>query len=100
MRLGVAMPMVDIGGEPRRCGNLPRRRRQSAMTGSAPTTCSASMSPTDPAGPNRAPARRDLYHDPFVLFGSRAGCTNIGDFSTQVLVLPQRQTVLVAKQAA
>jgi probable F420-dependent oxidoreductase len=35
-----------------------------------------------------------------VLFGYLAGCTDIGDFSTQVLILAQRQTVLVAKQAA
>src|SRR6202035_1249186 len=42
----------------------------------------------------------DLYHDPFVLFGFLAGCTRISDFSTQVLILPQRQTVLAAKQAA
>src|SRR5579883_1886514 len=41
-----------------------------------------------------------LYHDPFVLFGFLAGCTGLGDFSTQVLILAQRQTVLVAKQAA
>jgi probable F420-dependent oxidoreductase len=34
------------------------------------------------------------------LFGFLAACTGIGDFSTQVLILPQRQTVLVAKQAA
>jgi len=42
----------------------------------------------------------DLYHDPFVLFGFLAGCTDIADFSTQVLILAQRQTVLVAKQVA
>src|SRR6185437_9487166 len=42
----------------------------------------------------------DLYHDPFVLFGFLAGCTKIPDFSTQVLILSQRRTVLVAKQAA
>src|SRR6202043_1479577 len=41
-----------------------------------------------------------LYHDPFVLFGYLAGCTNKLGFSTGVLILPQRQTVLVAKQAA
>jgi probable F420-dependent oxidoreductase len=35
-----------------------------------------------------------------LLFGFLAGCTKIPDFSTQVLILPQRQTVLVAKQAA
>ena len=47
----------------------------------------------------RAPST-DLYHDPFVLFGFLAGVTKIEDFSTQVLILPQRQTALVAKQAA
>src|SRR5262249_59536778 len=41
-----------------------------------------------------------LYHDPFVLFGYLAGCTNKLGFSTGVLILAQRQTVLVAKQAA
>lgn len=35
-----------------------------------------------------------------MLFGFLAGCTHIADFSTQVLILAQRQTVLVAKQAA
>ena len=42
----------------------------------------------------------DLFHDPFVLFGYLAGCTNKLGFSTGVLILPQRQTALVAKQAA
>ena len=42
----------------------------------------------------------DLFHDPFVLFGFLAGCTQKLGFSTGVLILPQRQTVLVAKQAA
>ena len=44
--------------------------------------------------------RDDLFHDPFVLFGFLAGCTSKLGFSTGVLILPQRQTVLVAKQAA
>ena len=42
----------------------------------------------------------DLFHDPFVLFGYLAGCTGKLGFSTGVLILPQRQTVLVAKQSA
>jgi len=42
----------------------------------------------------------DLFHDPFVLFGFVAGCTSKLGFSTGVLILSQRQTVLVAKQAA
>jgi probable F420-dependent oxidoreductase len=41
----------------------------------------------------------DEFHEPFVLFGFLAGVCSL-ELSTCVLVLPQRQTVLVAKQAA
>lgn len=39
-------------------------------------------------------------HEPFVLFGYLANVTRRIEFVTGVLALPQRQTVLVAKQAA
>ena len=42
----------------------------------------------------------DLFHDPFVLLGYMAGIAPKLGFSTGVLILSQRQTVLVAKQAA
>ncbi len=43
---------------------------------------------------------KDSFHDPFVLFGFAAAlCTKL-EFVTGVLVLPQRQTALVAQQAA
>ena len=42
---------------------------------------------------------RDPFHDPFVLFAYLAGMTERLEFATGVLILPQRQTVLVAKQA-
>lgn len=41
----------------------------------------------------------DPFHDPFVMFGYLAGITSHIEFGTDVLILPQRQTVLVAKQA-
>jgi probable F420-dependent oxidoreductase len=40
------------------------------------------------------------FSDPFVVFGYLAGVTRRLRFFTDVLALPQRQTVLVAKQAA
>ena len=40
------------------------------------------------------------YHDPFVLFSFIAGCTDKIGFAPGVLILAQRQAVLVAKQAA
>ena len=48
-------------------------------------------------GPYR---EQHMFHEPLVLFGYLAGLTRRLEFVTSVLVLPQRQTVLVAKQAA
>jgi probable F420-dependent oxidoreductase len=42
----------------------------------------------------------DAFHDPFVLFAYLSGLTSRIQFVTGVLVVPQRQTVLVARQAA
>jgi len=43
---------------------------------------------------------RDPFHDPFILFAYLAGMTSKLEFAPAVLILPQRQTVLVAKQSA
>jgi probable F420-dependent oxidoreductase len=42
---------------------------------------------------------KDPFHDPFVMFAWLAGMTKRIEFVSGVLILPQRQTVLVAKQA-
>ncbi len=42
----------------------------------------------------------DPFHDPFVMFAYLSGLTERLRFATGVLVLPQRQTALVARQAA
>jgi len=43
---------------------------------------------------------KDPFHDPFVSFGYLAGVTKRIELATGILVLPQRQTLLVARQAA
>jgi probable F420-dependent oxidoreductase len=43
---------------------------------------------------------RDPFHDPFVMFAYLAAITERIGFTTGILVLPQRQTALVARQAA
>ncbi|MDP7415205.1 MAG: LLM class F420-dependent oxidoreductase, partial [SAR202 cluster bacterium] len=40
------------------------------------------------------------FHEPFVFFGYLAGVTETIGLVTAVIILPQRQTALVAKQAA
>ena len=42
----------------------------------------------------------DPFHEPFVLYGYLAGVTQRIELATGVIILPQRQTALVAKQAA
>ena len=43
---------------------------------------------------------RHTFHEPFVLLGFLAGVTNEIKLMTGIIILPQRQTALVAKQAA
>ncbi|MBA2624050.1 MAG: LLM class F420-dependent oxidoreductase [Acidimicrobiia bacterium] len=42
---------------------------------------------------------RTTFREPFVLFGFLAACTSV-ELATGIIILPQRQTALVAKQAA
>lgn len=56
------------------------------------------------AGPSYRPGwmgytQKHLFHEPFVLFGYLAALTHL-ELATAVIILPQRQAVLVAKQAA
>ena len=58
------------------------------------------------ADPNRpggwtGPYDKDVaFHEPFTVFSFMAAVTETIEFATCVLILPQRQTALVAKQAA
>ena len=43
---------------------------------------------------------KDPFHEPFMLFSYMAALTHTIEFVTGILILPQRETALVAKQAA
>lgn len=99
MQLGALLPLGDIGGDP----GVVREYAQAAEaigydfleTADHVLGVNAASRPGWDRNTNE-----DLFHDPFVLFGYLAGCTAKLGFSTGVLILPQRQTALVAKQAA
>jgi probable F420-dependent oxidoreductase len=99
MELGTLLPWSDIGGDPA----VIREYAQAAES----IGYDFLEAPDHVLGVNAASRpgwdrndNNDLFHDPFVLFGFLGGCTSKLGFSTGVLILPQRQTVLVAKQAA
>ncbi|MGE0622325.1 MAG: LLM class F420-dependent oxidoreductase [Pseudomonadales bacterium] len=55
----------------------------------------------DRPGGFQGPYDKDVaFHEPFTTFAFIAACTERLEMITTVLILPQRQTVLVAKQAA
>src|SRR6266478_6176033 len=99
MQLGTLLPYGDIGGDPAIV-------REYALTAEAigyhfveAADHVLGVNAASRPGWDRNTSE-DLFHDPFVLFGFLAGCTEKLGFSIGVLILPQRQSVLVAKQAA
>lgn len=101
MRLGVMLPVHDIGGDPAVVRDFAQQAEDIGYTnlGLADHVLGVNAASRPDWGERNTSA--DLFHDPFVLFGFLAGlCRPTTEFSTQVLILAQRQAVLVAKQAA
>jgi probable F420-dependent oxidoreductase len=100
MQLGVSLPLIDIGGDPAVVRTFAQAAEEAGYDHlAAPDHVLGVNAASRPDWGNRNTSA-DLFHDPFVLFGFLSGCTTRIGFSTQVLILAQRQTVLVAKQAA
>jgi len=100
MRIGVVFPQTEIGDDPIAIRDYTQAAEQlgyqhlliydhvlGASTANRPDWRGAYTSDT-------------LFHEPFVLFGYLAGLTKRIELVTGVMILPQRQTALVAKQAA
>ena len=101
MRLGVMLPLGDIGGEPNVLRDFSLAAEEMGYTNlGLPDHVLGANVATHPEVVGRNTSV-DLFHDPFVAFGFLAAvCRTTTEFSTQVLILAQRQAVLVAKQAA
>lgn len=101
MRLGVMLPLHDIGGDPAVVRDFAQAAEDLGYTnlGLADHVLGVNVASRPDWGDRNTSA--DLFHDPFVCFAFLAGvCRPTTEFSTQVLILAQRQAVLVAKQAA
>lgn len=100
MRVGVVFPQTEIGADP--C-YLKDYGQAAEELGFSHILAYDHVIGANPASrPNwRAPySHLDMFHEPFVLFAYLAGLTKRIEFCTGIIILPQRQTVLVAKQAA
>jgi probable F420-dependent oxidoreductase len=100
MRIGAVLPQTEIGDDP-----IAVRDCVQAVEGMGfdhVLVYDHVLGFTDSPSPSYVgPVTPELrFHEPFVLFGFLAALTTRIELATGVLVLPMRQTVLVAKQAA
>ncbi|MDH3704632.1 MAG: LLM class F420-dependent oxidoreductase [Acidimicrobiia bacterium] len=101
MDIGIVYPQTELGGDPEAVRQIGRWAEESGIDYllAYDHVLGADHADREPAltGPYTLD---DPFHDPFVLFAYLAGMTERLEFISGVLVLPQRQTALVAKQAA
>lgn len=100
MRIGVVFPQTELGGDPGAVRAYGRRVEELGFTHILAYDHVVGADPavhTGWAGPYDV---RTTFHEPLVMFGFLAAVTEAVELVTGVIILPQRQTVLVAKQAA
>ncbi len=99
MRIGVVFPQTELGGDP---GAVRAYAQAVTDLGYAHILVYDHVLGADPevhrdwAGPYDIDT---TFHEPFVVFGFLAAITPL-ELVTGIIILPQRQTALVAKQAA
>jgi probable F420-dependent oxidoreductase len=101
MQIGVVYPQTELGGDPtavRRLGTAVEDLGFAHLLAYDHVLGAVHADRTRPlTGPY---TELDPFHDPFVMFAYLAAITQRIGFATGVLILPQRPTVLVARQAA
>jgi probable F420-dependent oxidoreductase len=100
MQLGASLPVVDIGTGSAAIRDYAQAAEDLGYSHLVAPDHVLGVNPAADHGGQRVGTTANPYHDPFVLFGFLAGCTQRIGFAVGVLILAQRQAVLVAKQAA
>jgi len=99
MRLGATFPQTEIGSDPHAVRDFAQAVEAAGYDHLLAYEHVLGADPTkhELTGPY---THRSMFHEPLVLFGYLAGLTERIDLVTGIIILPQRQTALVAKQAA
>jgi probable F420-dependent oxidoreductase len=99
MQIGVVFPQTELGGDP---GAVRAYAAAVSELGYSHIAVYDHVVGADPAIHRGWDGPYDIsttFHEPMVLFGYLAGFTSL-ELVTGIIILPQRQTALVAKQAA
>jgi probable F420-dependent oxidoreductase len=99
LRIGAVFPQLEIGADPGVVRNWTETVEAAGYTHALAYDHVLGADPTNRPGWTGY-TDKSLFHEVFVLFGYMAAITTTLELVTGVLVLPQRQTALAAKQAA
>ena len=100
MELGVVFPQSEIGNDPAAIRDFAQTAEGLGFTHLLIYDHVLGADRDRPGG-FQGPYDKDTpFHEVFVTLGFLAACTTTIELATAVLILPQRQTALVAKQAA
>jgi probable F420-dependent oxidoreductase len=103
MKIGAVYPQIELKGDPRAVERIGRAAEDMGYHHLLmyDHVVGAVHENRDPPLWEHGPyTDKDPFHDPLIAFAYLAGITRRLEFMTGVLILPQRQTVLVAQQAA
>ena len=98
MKLGVVFPQTEIGSDPIAIRDYAQAAEALEYTHLVAYDHVLGARPRGDWGQRYTD--KDMFHEPLVLFGYLAAVTQDLELVTDILILPQRQTALVAKQAA
>ena len=100
MKLGVVFPQTEIGSDPGAVREYAQAVEELGYNHLTAYDHVLGADPTHYPDWRGAYTYKDMFHEPFVLFGYLAAVTQRLELVPNVIILPQRQTALVAKQAA
>jgi probable F420-dependent oxidoreductase len=100
VKIGVVFPQTEIGEDPAVIRDYAQAVEAMGYTHILAFDSVVGANPDRPGGWTSQYTYRHAFHEPFVLFGFCAGVTRSIELVTGIVILPQRQATLVAKQAA
>ena len=100
MRIGAIFPHFEFGSDPDAVRAYARAAEDLGLAHIGADDHVIGPNPDRPGGYTGWTTFQTAFLEPFVLFGFMAAVTARIEFATCVLILPQRQAVLAAKQAA
>ena len=100
MDIGISFPQTEIGADPGAIRDFAQAAEDMGFVHIS--VLDHVLGAGTPKGPEFAKnyTRDFMFHEPFTLLSFLAGLTERIELATAILILPQRQAVLVAKQAA